>query len=227
MSVDQDATKDFETHRGVPFFPPVMAFHPGAVIREAFAQWWLPELFTEEHRRAWEAIQEASMIELPDGDKIIDPEKLKERIREAAAPGARRPSGFTQLYAILKRTGVRREGQTRLFGPPVQKKMRANLCIDYPLVKPVERVFDIELSRLGEIFGLGFDLYAEVYEADAALRDGKPAPRIRGMHNRQASTLIWGHDFSDLVYEGLLFQPGSTSEQEDGFMGTFAFMIGS
>lgn len=205
---EESGEYEYEWHP-VPFFAPVMAFHPGAAIREALAQWWEPQMAPPKRRRQLKVGESISADELRNNATAL----------------------WRLLDSEIRGEGVVRDGQLRL-SPRLRerypgKAMEFMVHIDYPLVKPVERAVELDLSRLGELFGIGYDMYAEVYEADAKLRGGAKAPRIPGMMNRQSSDLIWGHDFEDLVYEGLGFLPASAEAQAEGLAGSIRFMVGS
>ena len=68
--------------------------------------------------------------------------------------------------------------------------------------------YDLDLSRIGDIFGVCHDLYKSIYDA----------------HTEEDPT-IWGHPMDHLVFERLFFSP--REDLADEIWGEFRFGLGS
>ena len=175
------SVKLVEQHK-VPWYPPVVAFRKGSSIREAFAQWWAPELGS-------------------------DLDKLLRAITPRTAP-----EGIDEAFGG--------EQMRQKWKVKPGKMVCVKIVLDYPLREPYERALQVSTKRIGDVFGIAHDLYREVYafdDADWKRKGHKRAPIIgkkklpNGMQvnlmNRQGGSKVWGHDLTDLVFEGLCFEP--------------------
>jgi hypothetical protein len=167
-----------ERHQ-VPFHPPVVAFRKGSAIRKAFAQWWRP----------------AGGSDLGELLEAISPRASCDGLDDA----------FVRGYS---------SGERRWKVTP-GREIKVRIVLDYPLSFAAEGVVSVSTKRIGEIFGHAHDMYLGIYKRDDADRRGKPAPRVgvkkfgkltAKCMNRAPSSLIWGHDMSDLVFEGVRFE---------------------
>lgn len=181
------SVKLVEIHK-VPWYPPVVAFRRDSSIREAFAQWWAPELGSDLDR----LLRAISPRTAPEGiDKAFGGEQMRQKWK--AKPG---------------------------------KMVCLKIVLDYPLREPYERCFQVSTKRIGDVFGLAHDLYREVYafdDADWARKGHKQAPIIGkkklpsgrkvNLLNRQGGAHVWGHDITDLAFEGLYFEPSPEAQR--------------
>lgn len=149
----------------------------GSPIREATSQYWKPSYYNQSE---WDA----------EGKKIEKPEQSK-------------------LWSIL--AGVLPQGILTSYHKEdkFDFDVRVRIAICYPLhdVHAVE--VTLRPSRFGEVFAITHDLYKEIYDqddADWAEKGEDKAPRLTPkMLNRARGSLVWGHDMSDLVFEGMEF----------------------
>jgi len=182
-------------HHDVPFDTMrIDAYHEGALIREAAAQYWQPRYDTKLYEILWNVF----------------------------------PQGLLQCLG----RGV--EG-----GFPVEVR----IVLTYPLNEFWEAQVRIPTNRLGEIFAIAHDMYKHIYDLDDAewQSEGQDdAPRVAPkVLNRARGQHVWGHDMSDLVFEGVGFHPHPEWPMKDGAyvqldkanadipLGIFMFSIGS
>jgi len=104
----------------------------------------------------------------------------------------------------------RRFSEVRLKeNPPVKFSVR--IILDYPLTNPWYADVCISSARLGEIFGIAYDMYCYIYDLDNAdwqkigHQDSVPRRSEKSL-NRAKGNYVWGHDMSDLVFESVEFQ---------------------
>ena len=75
--------------------------------------------------------------------------------------------------------------------------VQVTISLDYPLTAecPVElRVQTHEIEMAGEAFVIAADMYSAIYELnEKIMSEGSP----------DAKPLVWGHDISDLIFEGM------------------------
>lgn len=113
--------------------------------------------------------------------------------------------------------GTLKRGYKSESPPP---EFSARIILDYPLTNPWYADVWISSSRLGEIFGIAYDMYCHIYElddaewrkeghqdkapsvADLKRAEGKDGPMLI---NRAKGAYVWGHDMSDLVFETVEF----------------------
>lgn len=170
-----------------PWYPPVVAFREGSSIREAYAQWWAPELGSD----------------LDTLLRAIAPRSAPEGIDEAFGGEKMRSK-----WKITKGEGV-----------------KVLLVLTYPLCVKYDREIVLHTKRFGDVFGRAHDLYREIYALDDAgwkEKGYKRAPIIGkknlvsgqkvNLMNRQGGTYVWGHDLTDLVFEGLYFEPSAEAK---------------
>jgi len=85
--------------------------------------------------------------------------------------------------------------------PPAVVPVRVSL--DYPLTpegkKIASRIVQMRPNAIGEAFGVAYDIYKDIYEADTVLGGGGRLEE--GVLNRGRGTYVWGHDMADLVFE--------------------------
>lgn len=102
--------------------------------------------------------------------------------------------------------------------PDMDVKLR--IILDYPLTNHWYSDIKIKASRLGEIFGIAYDMYCHIYQlddtewqkqghqdkapsqGDLKRAEGKDGPFLL---NRARGSYVWGHDMSDLVFESVGF----------------------
>ncbi len=111
-------------------------------------------------------------------------------------------------YKIIPRGSLKRLGRDDEYSFPV----RLRILITYPLQETWEAEFEIPANRFGEVFSIAHDMYCHIYDLDddAWRVDGHQdnAPRAGGKSLKRAKgKYVWGHDMSDLVFEGLAFTP--------------------
>lgn len=156
----------------------VNEFYEGAALREVVADYFTPDY-----------ADQATKYE----DKKVD--------RDSAA--------LWDLYCkIIPRGSLKRLDREDEYSFPVRLK----ILITYPLAETWEAEFEIPANRFGEVFSIAHDMYCHIYDLDdkAWQAEGHQdkAPRLGAESlNRAKGKHVWGHDMSDLVFEGLEFTP--------------------
>lgn len=223
VTVDpSDAPLDFESHDNIPFgWLPVVALGQPEV-RKTLAMWYEPDHASQGPANA------SSPPELD-----FDDGKWHE-IDVSAGPGPDARELYKLLYAVAPRGFCEVHGKD---APPVPIQVR--LVLDYPLQHTWAATITLDARELGIVFAAAHDMYRQIFALDdQAWRDGghDTAPRgAPGLANRAGGKYVWGHDFTDLVFESLLFarapgvQPFARDRVYDvpTFIGTIAFGIGS
>jgi hypothetical protein len=185
--------------------------------------------------------QAAAHVAEADGDIV---HVVHKRQRDSSKPvdldellAAVRTKGEQMLWGHAKGAHViHRDGFSYSPGLPI----KVRIVLTYPLHQEWEHIVTISASEFGSVFEIGYQMYKHIYALDdAAWRsEGQnKAPRCAPhMSNRARGKYIWGHDMSDLVYEGLMFRPepgvdavvpGSTHERGPQLVGTVRFILGS
>lgn len=107
---------------------------------------------------------------------------------------------------------------------------KVRITIDYPLNEPRSEVRRVDVARIGEVFGIAADMYAAAYAegrrrgGGARMGAGQRGARTK-LQNRGYGLVVWGHDFGDLVFEGVNYR--ALRADPEGAMGEFTFGIGS
>lgn len=204
-----DDRNGFEIHRLRSPGVQVIESYPGSPMREVYAQWWRPDKFRPEY---WEKHDWVTRRGAPPGPVEEDWTRFAAFLREF------------NVECHPWHVAVKLAAQEKLERDPVIKPLL--LRIDYPLQKPCERVFEVDLHRVGEVLGYAYDVYAEIYNADDAARGGEPAPRVPGMLNREAGQYVWGHDMGDLAFEAITFKRADPDDT-DLYLAEIEFWVGS
>lgn len=159
------------------------------------------------------------------------------RLREADPSGKRYTTVLHDLLQFVPTEGeIISFGATYKSGPLVQVR----IVLDYPLTNVWEHVATIPSSEFGRVFEIGYLMYRYIYELDdsawQAAGHQDSVPRVHPqMINRARGEYVWGHDMSDLVFEGMLFRPEpdikplpkQAAKWEPPLIGTVRFSIGS
>ena len=91
--------------------------------------------------------------------------------------------------------------------------VEVRIVLTYPFQEYWEMDVRVPADQFGAVFGQAYDMYCHIYALDdedwgeqghdkAPQLSPKCANRAKGKH-------VWGHDMSDLVFEGLGFSPAS------------------
>lgn len=185
--------------------------------------------------------RKADLYHLPMGAQPVDAFSQGSVLREACAmywSPSRIDAKFSasSLYNILDST-PRGLYYRILDGYKDSAPCRVRILLTYPLTEAWECISEVPIDRFGDIFGDAHDLYKFIYDMDD--NDWKEqgeegeAPRLApGSLNRARGKHVWGHDMSDLVFEGLRFLPEEgvkpvSSANPSQLIGTVTFSIGS
>lgn len=155
----------------------------------------------------------------------------------------RDPNKPVSLFELLYM--VRTKGESMLWDPSGQPNqpgvpIKVRIVLSYPLHHEWEYIATIPATEFGSVFEIGYQMYKHIYALDdsAWSKSGHDeVPRVAPhMANRARGEYVWGHDMSDLVFEGLMFKPepgvepvvpGTAHEREPQLVGTVRFVIGS
>lgn len=96
--------------------------------------------------------------------------------------------------------------------------VKARIVLDYPLNEAFAADIEFNSDELGCIFEAAYDMYTQIYAIDDAQwqKEGwqDKAPSIANLNpegpklvNRARGKYVYGHDMSDLFFEGVLFRP--------------------
>jgi len=126
---------------------------------------------------------------------------------------------WDMFYNVVPEGEFPRVGERfRKENPDTDIKLR--IILDYPLNTQWYADVTIKASRLGDIFGIAYDMYCHIYDLDNAewqkqghqdrapsqgsldRAEGKEGPFLI---NRASGVHVWGHDMSDLVFESVGF----------------------
>ncbi len=130
-------------------------------------------------------------------------------IREAAAQYWQ-PKYDTTLSQIL--WNVIPQGLLQCYGRDSDYNfpVEVRILITYPLNEWWEARVKIPANRIGEIFAITYDMYKHIYDLDdqnwqaEGHQDETPRAAPKCL-NRARGKHVWGHDMSDLVFEGVNF----------------------
>lgn len=96
--------------------------------------------------------------------------------------------------------------------------VQARIVLDYPLNEAFVADIEFNSDELGCIFEAAYEMYCQIYALDDSHWQSEgwqdKAPSISNLNpegpkiaNRARGKYIWGHDMSDLFFEGVRFRP--------------------
>jgi len=166
------------------------------------------EINDEELRSLWEKSEEHDVpFKWLGVDRFHSESPLREAVAQFFDPSE---GGLASIFYMSVQQGKYRPELT--IPDMSDVTVRADIILTYPLTNPWKWRVEFPASRLGEIFSLAHDMYLHIYDLDNANWQAKGhqdkvprgAPKLL---NRARGEYVWGHDMSDLVFEGLAFAP--------------------
>lgn len=188
MTKRKRLTKAEMIARQVPWVPPVVAFRKGSSIREAFAKWWQPDLYSD----LYYLLDAICPRTAPAGiDEAFGGEKMRQKWK---------PKPGKTVLVNIRLDYPLREVWERPFKVST-KRIGEVFGLAHDLYRQIYLLDDAEWLKNGH------------KQAPIVGKKTLPGGQKVDLLNRQGGSHVWGHDITDLVFESFCFEPSPKAQE--------------